>query len=82
MTERTKIEYRQTGDITGELYVNGSKVRATSFRFEHKATSIPKAIIEIVDPDVVITTIDCHLVKRTKLNKLKSLFCFKKKGDR
>ena len=81
MTERTKIEYRQTGECTGEVYVNGEKVRASSFRFEHKHTNIPKAIIEIVDPDVVMSTIDCTVVKKTKLNKLKSLFCYKKKGD-
>ena len=61
---RDKITYESTGEVTGEITVNGQKVRANYFKFEHSVEGIPTATISFVDPDVNITTLDCLLIKK------------------
>ena len=61
--ERANIEYKSTSEVTGEVRINGQKVRAKSFTFEHDVDGVPTATIEFVDPNVNITTIDSMVYK-------------------
>ena len=61
---RDKITYTATSEVTGEITVNGKKVRANYFSFEHDLNGAPTATISFVDPDVKITTLDCKVIRR------------------
>lgn len=64
MGERAKIEYNSTGEVTADIKINGVLTRVSSFIFEHDLDGCPVAIVELVDPDVHITTLDSILIKK------------------
>ena len=63
-TKRTKIEYTSTGEITAEIKINGEKAEMVkSFTFYHDTEGLPTAIIEFLDPEVYITSLDSMLIR-------------------
>ena len=68
MGERAKIEYNSTGKVTAEIKINGVQTRVSSFIFEHDVDGCPVAIVELVDPDVHITSPDSILIKKGENN--------------
>lgn len=58
MGERAKIEYNSTGEVTATIKINGVQTMVSSFHFEHDVDGIPMATVELVDPEVHITSLD------------------------
>ena len=64
-TEGNRLEYTQTGNFTAKVKLNGHELKGvTEFEFKHEALNVPTAVITVFNPNAVITTIDCDVVKK------------------